>query len=434
MAWYHGRFRRFGSRRWLLPWSIAAICLLAGCETPPPNGAQSPAPAGEGTQRTFVLRHATFEPCARFLHPLGLQDIRREPAGDLLVATGTPEQLARAEAILDVVDSREAYCIERLGAASGARMLPSNGHIAMALGDIDIGTFHERPIDDGRARGIIDVQGDSVLAFLPVRYRDRLRRLLASDDPAVRVENGTALAFGRPDEPGLTASSPNASGTSVKTADRTRGVATSVPPAVDGTPPPTVVTLAEMASPSDSPPPDQTAKPSTRVEEAGEPPRTVTVSLTRAAEEPRGAPARAMTDKAVPVNGDDVLSMTLPETITVIQLLDLVGKHVGLNFVYDPQDIKNQPVALKLHGTLQGEMRVKNLYAVLETVLEFTNLAMIRRGGNHVAIVPIDKALQTQPELVVPDSEGVPVGDTVVPASSPSGTSIPPRWSRCCRT
>ena len=106
--------------------------------------------------------------------------------------------------------------------------------------------------------------------------------------------------------------------------------------------------------------------------------------------------------------------MTLPETMTLIQLLDLVGKHVGLNYVYDPKEIPNQPIALKLHGDLRGEMKVKDLYSLLETVLSFLNLAMIRQEENLVAVVPMDKALQTQPQLVDGDAEAVQVGDTVV--------------------
>jgi type II secretory pathway component GspD/PulD (secretin) len=119
-------------------------------------------------------------------------------------------------------------------------------------------------------------------------------------------------------------------------------------------------------------------------------------------------------DKATPENGEDPLDLTLPDTITVTQLLELVGKHLGLNYVYDPRDIANQSVALKLHGSLQGEMKVKNLYALLETVLGFMNLAMIRQQDNLVAIVPLDKALQTQPELVNAENPAVQIGDTLV--------------------
>lgn len=106
--------------------------------------------------------------------------------------------------------------------------------------------------------------------------------------------------------------------------------------------------------------------------------------------------------------------MTLPETMTVINLLDLAGKYLGLNYVYDPRDIANQSVSLKLHGSLQGEMKVKHLYTLLETVLHSMGLVMIRREPNLVTIVPMDKALQTQPQLIDSGGDAVQIGDTVV--------------------
>jgi len=179
----------------------------------------------------------------------------------------------------------------------------------------------------------------------------------------------------------------------------------------------TVLTLAEMAVPPDLDTKDTTPKQGP--EEAhgsSAPPKTVTIVLKPTPKPGTGAETtNTLTDKATPENGEDLLDLSLPETVSVIQLLDLVGKHLGLNYVYDPRDIPaTQSIALKLHGNLQGEMKVRNLYALLETVLGFMNLAMIRQQDNLVAIVPMDKALQTQPELVSTENNTVQVGDTVV--------------------
>ena len=76
----------------------------------------------------------------------------------------------------------EDYCVENLGPASIVRTLPANTVLAMGLGGIDIGTFSEPPTSTGGWGAIIDVQGDAILAFIPVRCRDALRRLLASGD------------------------------------------------------------------------------------------------------------------------------------------------------------------------------------------------------------------------------------------------------------
>ena len=115
-----------------------------------------------------------------------------------------------------------------------------------------------------------------------------------------------------------------------------------------------------------------------------------------------------------PKNGNDMLDMVLPETLTLVQLLDLAGEHLDLDYVYNPGTIGNPTVTLKLHGSLQGQMRVKDMYSLLETVLKFNNLAMIRRDNNMVTIVPSDKVLEADPQLVGDNGEKLAVGDTVV--------------------
>jgi|GEM_PF-862887 len=401
----------------LLPGSVLTLLLLAaaGCQTAVHRGGQDAAVAQGGVQRTYALRHLSFEQCVPFLGPFGLEDIRHEPTGHILTIQGTLDQLQRAEAVLGIVDCPEKYCIEDLGAASRVRALPSNEQIARTLGDIDIGTFLEPPGRDMPSRGIIDVQGDSVLAFVPVRCRERLGRLLAAD-VATSIEKAAPASSGS--EGQSSGTSGGAASTSLGSRAKRESIKPKdeiVAPAAAETQPPLAVTLAEMAPPLDSDARDRSAvKPSDTALNTVEPPKTVTVNFTKVSMETQNTQARTATDKVMPVNGEDVLTMTLPETITVIQLLDLVGKHVGLNYVYDPREIGNQPIALKLHGDLRGDMKVKHLYAVLETVLDFMNLALIRRQENLVAVVPMDKALQTQPEIIDGDSDAVQAGDTVV--------------------
>ena len=176
-----------------------------------------------------------------------------------------------------------------------------------------------------------------------------------------------------------------------------------------------VVTLTELAVPSDSDAGDKTAQQASDPAQNGSrPPKTVKIVFKPTPKAGTREETNTVTDKALPDNAEDLLDLTLPETVTVIQLLDLVSKHLGLTCVYDPRDIGNQSVVLKLNGNLQGEMKVKNLYALLETVLGSLGLGMIRQQENLVAVVPMDKALQNQPELVNVETNAVQVGDTVV--------------------
>ncbi|MHC4165801.1 MAG: secretin N-terminal domain-containing protein [Planctomycetota bacterium] len=152
----------------------------------------------------------------------------------------------------------------------------------------------------------------------------------------------------------------------------------------------------------------------TAADPEGKSPKTVKIVFEPAPVGPVTTEAHFLTNTAVPENGEDVIDMTLPDTITLVQLLDLAGKYMGLNYVYDPREVPNQSFALKLHGKLQGQMKVKNLYALLQSVLGSAGLAMIRQEENLVAVVKIDKALETQPELVDTSVSTLQLGDTVV--------------------
>jgi type II secretory pathway component GspD/PulD (secretin) len=112
-------------------------------------------------------------------------------------------------------------------------------------------------------------------------------------------------------------------------------------------------------------------------------------------------------------NGDRVINLTLPEKLPVIQLLDLVGKYLNLSYVYDPAKVTGD-VTVKLNGSLQGQMKVKDLYLLLESVLQFKDLVMTRHKDNVIKIVPKAEIMNVDPELVSPECRTVDAGDSVV--------------------
>jgi type II secretory pathway component GspD/PulD (secretin) len=73
----------------------------------------------------------------------------------------------------------------------------------------------------------------------------------------------------------------------------------------------------------------------------------------------------------------------LPQEVELEQLVDLVGKQLGLNYMYDPAILKNQKVFLKIH---EGRIKVRDLYGLLESVLRLRGFVMIRRD-NFVTIL-----------------------------------------------
>jgi general secretion pathway protein D len=117
---------------------------------------------------------------------------------------------------------------------------------------------------------------------------------------------------------------------------------------------------------------------------------------------------------AVPANADQMVKLDLPPQLDMIQLLDLVGEYLQLDYLYDPEKIKGQIVTLKLHGKLQGQVRVRDLYLLLESVLKFKGFAMTCHEGNLVIIVPATDALKANPDFIDPEGKTLDAGDMVV--------------------
>lgn len=185
MGHTHGMHTMSKPLRLDLLWIILAASMLTGCRAAAPD--PGPCDSKTGVQRTYRLRHLPLERCEAVLGSLGLEKIDSAPDANSVLLEGTLDQLTRAERVLDVVDVPEDCCVEDLGPASVVRTLPSNSQIAAALGDISIGTFDKPPAAGAGSRAIIDIQGDSVLAFLPVRCREPLRRLLSHDDASAAL-------------------------------------------------------------------------------------------------------------------------------------------------------------------------------------------------------------------------------------------------------
>jgi hypothetical protein len=74
--------------------------------------------------------------------------------------------------------------------------------------------------------------------------------------------------------------------------------------------------------------------------------------------------------------GNDKLELEMPPKINIIALLDLVGKYLNLDYMYDPGDL----VGLKGEVTLvlQGPIKIKELYPLAESVLRFKGFVMTR--------------------------------------------------------
>ncbi len=430
----HFRAKQLGR---VLSWVVILILTFAGCRTISPHDGARSKPS---EQRVFDLKHMDREQCiATFLSQLDLDEVSPVPEvpDNTVLVTGSPEQLRRVSLVLDLVDTREDFIVENLGPASMVRALPSNSQIATELREIRIGTFSDPPQTDKKARGIIDIQKGSVLAILPARHREQLLGLLTRAASETDSLNPTA-AIGEHHEPNRLEDAYETLGDIVPAEPKTRTLThvvispndlnVRIPGKEDsqrqldmqvpGSRPefsfPVEKTL--FADSSDQERTSMASSPLTLADgSAVGVPRTLRIALEPAKDTPNNSVMTAASGPSVEFqNGEDILDLDLPEAMTLIQLLDLAGEYLDLDYVYGPGDIGNETVALKLHGGLQGEMRVKDLYTLLETVLKFKDLAMTRGKDKLVTIVPVSQVLDTDPQLVDQRSKTVQAGDMVV--------------------
>ncbi|MGD2094435.1 MAG: hypothetical protein PVH77_05445, partial [Phycisphaerales bacterium] len=414
-------------------WAALMILVFAGCNTNPPFES---AWSGQSEEHVFDLKHIGNEQCVAFLSKLNLDHVSTIPEVSAVSVNGSPEQIHRAKLVLELVDVQEYFVIENLGPASKARTFPSNTQLAEALGNIRIGTFNEPPQSDKQTRGIIDIQGDAVLAIIPARSQEQLLNLLTNGISETEPIHSTPV----PNESGEPVPVEEVSVTSADIESKQPNTESSKQEAILSKAPTAEIPAKEDVDKEHQPlivdavkskpsAPDDKAvsmdpvaqeeiastSQSTVANDSTSVPKSLRIILKPLGAGDKTGSTETMISRAAELqNGEDMLDMALPEKISLIQLLDLVGECLDLDYVYDPGSIENQSVALKLRGDLQGEMKVKNLYTLLETVLKFKGLAMIRREEKLVAIVPISKALDTDPQLVDVQNKTVQAGDVVV--------------------
>ncbi len=126
------------------------------------------ATAGEADHKVIPLRHISPAKGKAILTRLKIGTANRLPGTDALLITGEPGELTKALAVLKVVDAPGEFDVKELGAASTARMLPSNEQIAEAVGNLSIGTFAHPPQSDNKPKALIDIHNGMVVAIAPI--------------------------------------------------------------------------------------------------------------------------------------------------------------------------------------------------------------------------------------------------------------------------
>ncbi len=415
--------------------ATAAIS-IHGCNHAPPKSQ----PIVHASHKVFILNTLTPAQAKVIVTSLSLGIVSLPPEPNAIDVAGSPNDLRKVATVLDLADVNDPYVVETLAPASLVRTLPSNDQIAKALGNMAIGTFAIPPQSGEGMRGIVDVHGDAVVAVVPARcYQDLVAfvRSHSEDIARLKIDNQSHASGAVSETPeaehrsdrvdqrkAITApldkSGPETSSVQPRAEAVTRGAKPNTPEAPSGAsipslPYPVVSTSGLPGQVLDNDGNGTAGTPTTG--ESG--PQQTDANVTRGVLKPSRKVYRPPVAGEVPAgvsleNGDEVLELSLPEKIELKQLIELTGEYLHLDCMYDADKIGNQVVTLNLHSKLRSEMKVKDLYSLLQTILKFRGLAMTRQQGNLVMIVPAAEALDIDPELIDPNDRTLQVGNVIV--------------------
>ncbi len=140
--------------------------------------------------------------------------------------------------------------------------------------------------------------------------------------------------------------------------------------------------------------------------------KTETAPKTKTESEPSATEQKVKTtgaEPAIPKGEEELeLTITLPEKVEIKQLIELVGKQLGLNYMYDENKVRGD-VMLKIY---EGKIKVKDCYALLESVLRYKGFVMTRRGS-LVTIVPSTEVNASDPKIHI-GGQQIEAGDVIV--------------------
>jgi len=334
---------------------LASVLLLGGWGLSTVYGASE-----SGGFAIITLKHISAEQGKKFLGEVGVGTVSQLSGSPALLVTGKAEDVAKAKAILDIADAQEEFAIRSLPAVSGVGEPPAAEAVAEKVGNISVGTFSSPPKDTGQARAIVDVHNGSVVVVAPSSRIERVVSAVAKMLGDKKNEAGSVQRGANREKPDAERYPLNAA-----SANEPNGVA------------------------------DKSVQRGANREKPD------------AERYPLNAEDRtpSLYEPKAPPNANEVLKITLPEKLTIVNLLQMVGEYMNLNFMYDPTKIQGE-VTLMLTGTLRGPVKVGDLYPLLESVLRFRGFAMTRRG-NLVTIVPVAEAMTTDPALVETEDDKI---------------------------
>ncbi len=349
---------------------------------------------GPDKYAVFALKNISPQKGLELLAEANITNVSQLNDTNTLLISGKSKVLLKASALLSLVDSREEYAVKALLGADEANRMPSTDAMAAQIGRISIGTFYNEPGGNGY-KAILDIHDDKLIAVAPAAVMDRFVEysdIVKRSRPLTDVEEGLVSK--------TTQANPDKAFSELldslsKAESNLKSSNIAIKPA----------TLTKTDS-IESKPAKQISKDDKKISVKKE------AENSHADDNEIAEPniqEKNQYDPEYSVNADETVELQLPEKLKVIELLDLIGKYLNLNYVYDETKLK----ALEVNLKVQGPIKIKELYPLAESVLKFTKLVMTRKG-NLVTIMPMDDILEIDPALIDTDSTKLKAGDVVV--------------------
>ena len=357
--------------------------------------------------RIFSMRTISAQQAKDFLAQCNIFNSVIIPGTNAVSVTATPTELVYAGNVLKLVDSNEPYEVKYIE-LEGSKVLPESLAIATKLGTkYSVGNLLEGTGTSQQHRIIVDKADDEVLIVSPKAQTENVIRAInataaepAKEEPAIDTNTAVEPNITEPNiaEPNLLPPPPITESNQVQTKKDANDIDA----------------LSEfMDELSQGAKSDKEAARQKKIEDAEKLAADVNLAKSSQKEEYAGTQEITLTPETNDVmqqiaeqtrkptineinipNADEVLELNLPEQLEIVTLIDLVGRYMNLNYLYDASKV-NGTVNIKV----QGKIRVGDLYGLLESVLKFKQLAMSRKG-NLVTIVPIAETLDQDPVLV----------------------------------
>lgn len=352
--------------------------------------------------RVFLLRYISANEGIQVLTDANIKNVTQLNDANMLLVCGGGETLVKAASILDLVDSKEKYIFKVLMPVQETSRIPRPEEIAAEISNngkpISIGTFLNMPGGEGY-KVIMDIHEGQLVAVAPAVVMDKIAAIVERSRPESRDSAAVTGELSR--EPRTSVDEPNALFNELlgSIAEAEKEISK------------TMVSLADLKADlgakgegDESEPNQQKSIAAKHKEQQAEPNETTDDG--RAAKDEK---TRRTYEPLVIPNANETLELELPEKIQIVPLLDLMGKYLNLNYVYDEKKLIGMEVNLKV----QGKIKVGELYPLVESVLKFTGLAMTRKG-NLVTIIPIAEAMEIDPIWIDGQAGEVQAGDVVV--------------------